>query len=322
MTRRGKAIALVLALLAASASAAPESAATRHKVQAHLDRAAKKYAAKDFGGALAELKAAEKLSDLAVVRYNVARCYEELGRSAEALAAFESYLALTDSTAGAADRKKRAGEEAKRLEPKVFGSVSIRCSVASAKLTVAHLVETAQPCPLTRDRVKPGSFEVHAEAPGFVPVTVTLQVKAGERADLPLELIPVPPPLPDAPAKEVAAAPPEVKAAPAPAPKSRVLAWSLFGAGGLAAGSAVLFGALGNRQNLVIKGGGIPSGQTIEQQAALGGTFNTVAVASGVVAVAAVAGGAAALWWPKGDGVTVTPVAGPDAAGVTVSGHW
>jgi len=322
MRRRWRAIALGVALLGVCAAAAPESAGTRRKVQGHLDRAAKLFGTRDFNGALAELQAAEKLTDLAVVRYNVARCFEELGRGREALDAYESYLTLADTTSGADERRARATKASRQLEAKLFGSLAIRCSVATAKLTVAHLVETPQPCPLEKARVAPGSYEVEATAAGFLPATVAVQVKAGERAELPLQLIPVPPPLPAAKDEVVAAAPttPDVRVAPK-AEGGHALAWGLWGAGGAAAGSAVLFGVLGSRQNAVIQGGGLPSGATIEQQAGLGRTYNTVAVVSGALGVAALAGGAVAWFWPKRPAeVSVAPLAGPGTAGVSVSG--
>lgn len=80
---------------------APEPASEHGEVQDYLDRAAERFATKDFEGALTELRKAQALEDLAVVRFNVARCLEELERAEDAIAAYQAYLVAPDLAAGA-----------------------------------------------------------------------------------------------------------------------------------------------------------------------------------------------------------------------------
>src|SRR5450631_874234 len=51
------------------------------------------YRAGDFAGALSAFKSAEDARPSPVTQYNIGRCYERLGQPAEAVAAYERYLA-------------------------------------------------------------------------------------------------------------------------------------------------------------------------------------------------------------------------------------
>ncbi|MGC4123141.1 MAG: hypothetical protein QM765_52950 [Myxococcales bacterium] len=83
----------------------PARSAAHHKVQMHLNKAAELFAGKDYSGALVELRLAQESQDLAVVRFNVARCLEELERPEEAIEAYRDYLAAPDVAAGAELRR-------------------------------------------------------------------------------------------------------------------------------------------------------------------------------------------------------------------------
>ncbi|MBI5543122.1 MAG: hypothetical protein HY901_04490 [Deltaproteobacteria bacterium] len=85
-----------------------DDATLRIKVQGYLDIAAELFVAKDYSGALTELKRAQAIQDLAVVRFNIARCHEELEQAEAAIAAYRAYLAVADSTDGADVRQERA----------------------------------------------------------------------------------------------------------------------------------------------------------------------------------------------------------------------
>ncbi|HEY3450022.1 MAG TPA: tetratricopeptide repeat protein [Myxococcales bacterium] len=83
----------------------PGASAAHKKVQAQLNKAADLFAAKDFAGALAELRRAQDSEDLAVVRFNIARCLEELERPDEAVQAYQDYLTAPDVAAGSEVRR-------------------------------------------------------------------------------------------------------------------------------------------------------------------------------------------------------------------------
>lgn len=193
--RSASVVAVLSCLLAATAvpatSWAAEDALTRKKVQTYLDLAAELFKNGDYAGALQELQRAEQLSDLAVVRYNIARCYEELKRDAEAVTAFEKYLALNDTTPGAPDRMKRAEETVARLKaavanappptnvPSTLGTLEIACPTAGSSVMIIGLMQTPVACPWRSDTVPAGSYDVQTMAPGQPPLLTRAEVAAG-----------------------------------------------------------------------------------------------------------------------------------------------
>jgi len=179
-------LACTIAAALPSTSFAAEDAVTRKKVQTYLDLSGDLFKAGDFEGALTELRRAEALSDLAVVRYNIARCLEELHRDGEAIAAFEKYLALNDTTAGAPERQKRAQDTIPRLQataaaalPSTLGSLEIACPTAGSSVMVIGLMQTPVGCPWKSDKVPAGAYDVQTMAPGHQPVLTRAEVAAG-----------------------------------------------------------------------------------------------------------------------------------------------
>lgn len=202
------AVLLLATLLSAAPPARPAAAedpVTRKKVQAYLDLAADLFRAKDFEGALIELGRAQALSDLAMVRYNVARCYEELGKDLETVAAFEKYLALQDGSPGAADRQKRAREALARIAPRLFGGLEVTCPVAESSVFILELMQAPQPCPYKNDKIPAGTYEVQTFSPGSAPFVVKVTVPPGKSVIVAAQAVPVaPPPEPEKPADKAA----------------------------------------------------------------------------------------------------------------------
>ncbi|HEY3446797.1 MAG TPA: PEGA domain-containing protein [Myxococcales bacterium] len=170
-----------------------EDPRVRKKVQAYLDLAGDLFRSGDFEGALAELRRAEALTDLAVVRYNIARCSEELGREVDAVGAFDKYLALTDTTAGAADRQKRARETVARLAPKLFGGLEVTCPVEGSSVFVMELMQAPATCPWKAEKVPAGTYEVQTFSPGFAPFVTKVTVPPGKSVLVAAQAVPVPP---------------------------------------------------------------------------------------------------------------------------------
>jgi hypothetical protein len=217
---RAAALAAAIAFAVPLAAGAADEQVTRKKVQAYLDLAAELFKSHDFDGALGELSRAEALSDLAVVRYNLARCYEELHKDLQAVVAYEKYLALADATSGAAARQKRARETVARLAPTLFGSLEVTCASAGSKVFVLELMQVPAACPFKVDKVPIGTYEVQTFAEGSAPTVTRVTVPAGKTVVVAAQATPAPPPVAEKP-REPAAEPtpardPSDKGAPHP----------------------------------------------------------------------------------------------------------
>lgn len=168
-----------------------EDPRVRKKVQTYLDLAGELFRTGDFEGALGELRRAEALTDLAVVRYNIARCLEEMGKEAEAVGAFDKYLALNDASGGSADRQKRARETVARLAPKLFGGLEVTCPVEGSSVFVMELMQAPAPCPWKAEKVPPGTYEVQTFSPGFAPFVTKVTVPPGKSVLVAAQAVPV-----------------------------------------------------------------------------------------------------------------------------------
>jgi hypothetical protein len=163
-----------------SPAAAADDGVTRKKVQSYLDLASDLFKSADYEGALGELRRAEGLSELAVVRYNIARCLEELNRDSEAILAFDKYLSLNDANDGASERQKRARDAVARLSARSFGAIEVSCPIEGSSVLVVGLMQIPEVCPWKGEKVKPGTYDVQTFSPGFPPYAARVQVKPGE----------------------------------------------------------------------------------------------------------------------------------------------
>jgi hypothetical protein len=193
----GLAVTLVLCGLATARAAAPDKEMLHTKVQTYLSLAADLFAGRDYEGALVELQRAEALEPLASVRFNIARCYEELKRPAEAQAAFERYLATPDTSAGADDRQRRAREAVTRFDKLLFGSLEVTCE-PGALVEIPGLTERPAACPFKAPHVKPATYTVKATQKDCLPYARNLLVDVGEAVSLEITMARIPPraPLP------------------------------------------------------------------------------------------------------------------------------
>ncbi len=208
---------LLVGLFAAGAAAPvqvePSAVA---KAQAYLDLAGHLFDARDFTGALAELERAEPLMAgdpaQAMVRFNIARCLEELGRSADAARAYERYLVGVDEER----RRRRARAALDRLLAERVGVLAVRCTPEAARVQVVGA--PPQLCPVEL-RLTAGPVEVDVAHEGFVTHRFSWHVPAGGRVEVRAALEPTPlaPPKWPPPMPPVAIAPPPL-VAPAVAP--------------------------------------------------------------------------------------------------------
>ena len=144
-------------------------------------RATKLFRQGDFARALIEFEKAVTLVErgagdaalLPVLRFNLARCLEELGRPGEALAAFDRYLEAPDSETARA----RARERIEALEQRFFARLQVDCQPAVATLSLNG--REAGPCGHPLRRVEPGVVEVMARRSDDLVVKETLTLTAG-----------------------------------------------------------------------------------------------------------------------------------------------
>lgn len=269
--------------------------------------------------------------------YNLARCYETLGRLASAWTEYRE-LAQRDTNAGRrADSQKRADA----LQPRLIKLlVSVRAPVPNLK--VARNGNDVSASVGIESPVDPGEYEISAAAPGYKPWSVkvsasqeggTVQVTVPELEKLPVDDKGPPPtdrkmePLPPGPG---------LAATTKPAKSSRKLIGLSVGGVGLAAtGVGLFFGSKAmskwNDVKKLCPDSTCPDdatkamGDKLKDEATSAGNVSTVLVGVGVAAIAA--GVVLYVTAPKPGaaehaGLEVTPIVSPDGFAVTAAGHF
>lgn len=234
------ALAVTVFTLSTAAWAQPEPTASEllQQAQGHVNQASQLYLQADYEGALAQLKQAEPLAQkakdpsLANIRFNIARCLEQLKRWPDALKAYEAYNALPDEP----HRKERAWEAMQTLKTKVFGSLSVSCFPSGAIISVPGLTQQGgQPCPWQDSAVKGGNYIVSVRHPGYEDFSKEVIVTPGQSINVEASLK----------AKATVAANPLVAAAPAePEGPVNIWPWVVGGAGVAALGAGAAFHVL------------------------------------------------------------------------------
>ena len=186
MTRTVRMIATLALCMApgfatAQSSSPPVSAAEDlTTAQQLVNRASQAFSRKDYKTALDALQRAEALAAAAndpalpAIRFNIARCFEELNRFEEAIAAYGRYNELPDQS----HRKQRAWEAMQRLKSKVYAQLSVVCSPAGSLIEIAGLTKGAVTCPWKSDEVPPGAYAVKISHPGYESQIQTVDVSS------------------------------------------------------------------------------------------------------------------------------------------------
>ena len=168
-----------LLLLAAPARAGQPSVAD---AQNRVNAAAKLFGGGDYEGALRELRAAEAIAAqvdrdaLPGIRFNIARCLEELGRYEEAIDAYKAYNKLPDVS----HRKQRAFEATQRLRKKVFGTLAVACDPAGSAVEIRGVTQGTPSCPWRSEAVPPGSYALKVTHPGYLEEVRLVEVESGK----------------------------------------------------------------------------------------------------------------------------------------------
>jgi hypothetical protein len=242
---------IVLLTVAGTVNAETAKPADLARAQAYVDLSATLFKAQDFAGALDALERAAPLlvgePSLSVARFNIARCLEELGRPADAAAAYDQYLASPDD----ARRQQRAREALARLTSTTVATLGVSCVPDDARVRIGDGEE--RDCP-TEFRVPGGPAVIRASATNFVPSEYDVIAAAGARTDVVVELqpsltVPAAIPGPAIPGEQVDRLAPAArledadKTAAAPLP-SRVLPYTLIGVATTSIGLGVAFHVL------------------------------------------------------------------------------
>lgn len=165
MMRTGLALVAPLALAAAPTAplAAPSDDAIAAVIREEGQRAQNAFIEKDFATAVTLYERIEPLlatlperdKELAIVRFNLARCYDELARPVEAIDAYNK--ALTGPLG--AELTTRVRERVGILQAQALGSLTVACAVPDARVELVGHADQG-PCGHRFERLAPGPYVV------------------------------------------------------------------------------------------------------------------------------------------------------------------
>lgn len=314
---------LVVSCAAASLAHAEPTAAEAAAARTLFDEARKLMKQGKYESACPKLEEGARLNPGIGMRFNLASCWEHLGKTASAWSLYLD-VAAAAKLAKQPEREREARKAAGKLEPKLSKliiEVPTRVAAMEIKRDGTLIgdagLNVAAP-------VDPGSHTVEASAEGYVTWTATVEV--GAEKDLVtvrvpgLKAIPKPPPPPPPP-------PPE----PEGLGPTRTTALILGGAGVVGLGMGIFFGSRALslheeskkhcQENLCDA-----DGFQLRNDARRWGSGSTIAIIAGTIGV----GAAAVLWFtapsrdeakPK-DKASIHPWVALDGGGLTVRGAW
>jgi hypothetical protein len=321
-TRRGRlaraslsaAIALATALASASVGAQTTPAAPPTAEQLFQDARALVEKG-DYAGACPLLAQSQKLDPAVGTQFNLADCYEHVGKTATAYATFND-VARIARAAGKFERERSAKERASALEPKL-ARVHLDVKAAAPGLEVhiddAVLDKAAWAAPFPLD---PGEHRITAAAPSHRPWEGSVSARASELAEVTV---------PELVDTTVRVAPLPVVVAPPPPSTQRTIALVTAGVGvaGLIVGGISGIVAISSRSTgerecpSEVYSFRCPTeqGTSAWNTATTAGNVSTIAFIAGGVLVA----GAAVLWFTAPSSRTRV---GASGSGLRVEGSF
>jgi hypothetical protein len=310
------AVSLVLLSLLAQAGAQTTDPESKAKAQVLLKDGAQSYRQGAYADALEKFDQAYAIFPSPKLLINIGQANRELGRTVEAVDAFEKFLLSDDASPDLISEAKRSVNE---LAPKI-GKLLIDCDVVDAELSVDG--KMAGKAPLADVvRVSPGRHQVTATSPTMIPVVQTVEVAPGTVQTVAIR----PRGLADtAPVAQVPSTPSpsvDLQAArlPSLAPSGgwwlgRKWTWVAAGSTVVFVGAAAIAGSMMQSKYDDLKkscgtaAGANWTGCNSSQVSSLDTRKNAANVFWGLSAAAAVATGV--LFFVEGHGVTVAPMAG------------
>ena len=180
-----RALLCVLALALCSIHAHADDVAD--EADLHFQVGAEAYAAGDYRKALEHFLRSNRLVKNRNVMFNIARCYEQLGRYP---AAWRSYTRALEQSSDAAFRAK-IDEALARIAPNV-GVIAVTTDPPGATVYVDRKNLGARGEAPQRLGLAPGKYTVIVEKDGYEPErSEVLEIKAGETRKLSLRLVPI-----------------------------------------------------------------------------------------------------------------------------------
>jgi len=303
---------IILIALLAQASPPGDGAENKIKAQGLLREGSELYKTGDYAHALGRFNSAYAAYPSPKLLFNIGQANRDLGRSVEALDAFEKFLtSVPDALPSTRAEAQSATDELK----KNLGQLRIECETPGAEISVDGKGVGATPLPGLIWTI-PGRHQVTAIHSGAAPAIESVDSAAGETRMVTMRLtVLAAPTSPVAPAPVV-----EVQTTPVQAPATsrgwwlgRKWAWIAAGSAVLVAGGATTFGLLTrSRYDELSKSCGNASvahpGCSESDISSLSTRQTTANLLWGAAGVAAVAAGV--LFYVESRSVTVAPMAG------------
>jgi len=134
-------------------------------------------------------QARQRCPDHEILLYYLAKAYDKLGRTAEAIAQYEQYAVRAQSIAGQADFLAQASARIAELRRASKGDIFVTCTppvLPAARVTIDG--RSAGGCPASVSGLQPGTHLVRVEAEGYRLWERTTELQAGAKARVKAEL--------------------------------------------------------------------------------------------------------------------------------------
>ena len=208
------AFVMFVSLIGAASRASAQNADAKAAARAAFEKGVAAFDDRRFAEAAEAFDTAYRLSPAYVVLYNIGQVDVILGRSVEAVDAFDRYL-KQGASAVPADRRREVEGEIEKQTARI-GTIAVRTFPDGAQLRVDGALVGTTPLPKPV-RVTAGRHTVAATLKGRAPEI--REVDVGGRAEIALELT-LEPTASDGTASAPSVAPPAAPPAAAPAPPS------------------------------------------------------------------------------------------------------
>ncbi len=188
--RRVFPIFLLLAWLAIPSHGYAQDAGEQATAQALFDEGMRLFSESKFAESCAKFEASLKVVPAMGTRGKLAECYEKVGRTASAWAAYRE-VAVLAQRAGQPRRAQVAGERAERLEANLsYLTIAVSAEAKIAGLQITHngvlLSEGAYGTAIATD---PGTQTIVVQAEGHQQQTLNHEVVDGERSSLQIPVL-------------------------------------------------------------------------------------------------------------------------------------
>jgi hypothetical protein len=182
-------LAAFAACLVSFAGSARASDPDEARARAHFERGYTLAERGAFSEAIAEFEAAQALRSNVSLLYNLGQAYAAAGRSAEAVATLERYLA--DGGAAVTPERRRQAEGLLLYHAPRVGRIQLEIEPAGAAVSIDGKPVGRAPLPSALP-VTPGQHALVISADGYAATATAVDARAQETSSLTLRLTPLP----------------------------------------------------------------------------------------------------------------------------------